>query len=111
MPRIRCARSLPVIRCHCQVFCLRVALCHVIMCISFCIRVRFMHPSFFPVDHFAIRHSYVIRWSLLTSSLVRVLNILEMDRGFPSGLATPPVDRLSSFAPFGGRLMLQRLTG
>ena len=41
---------------------------------------------------------------------VRVLNILGMARGLPSGLGIPPVDRLSSFAPFGGRLVLQRLT-
>ena len=42
---------------------------------------------------------------------VRVLNVLGMDQGLPSGLGTPPVDHLSSFVPFGGRLMLQRLTG
>ena len=62
---------MPVIRRHCHVICLRVALCHVIlcisyhviMCISFCIRVRLMHPSLFPVVCFAIRHSYVLRRS------------------------------------------------
>ena len=42
---------------------------------------------------------------------VRVLNFLGMDRELPSGLDTPPVDRLSNFVPFGVRLMLQRLTG
>ena len=41
----------------------------------------------------------------------RVLNILEMDRDFPSGLGIPLVDRLSSFVPFGVCLILQRLTG
>ena len=41
----------------------------------------------------------------------RVLNVLGMDRVLPSGLGIPPVDRLSSFVPFGGRLVLQRLTG
>ena len=41
----------------------------------------------------------------------RVLNFLGLDQGLPSGLSTPPVDRLSSFVPFGGRLILQRLTG
>ena len=83
---------------------------HVIMCMSFCIRVRPTHPSIFPVVRFAIRHSYVIRRPLLASFRVRVLNFLGMDRGLPSGLGIAPVDRLSSFVPFGGRLMLQRLT-
>ena len=41
---------------------------------------------------------------------VRVLNILGMDRDLPSGLGTPPVDRVSSFVSFGLRLILQRLT-
>ena len=40
----------------------------------------------------------------------RVLNFLGMDQDLPSGLGTPPVDRLSSFVPFGGRLILQQLT-
>ena len=62
-PRIRCARCLPVIRCRCHVICLCVAFYHVIMCISFCIHARFMHPSIFPVVRFAIRHSYVLRRS------------------------------------------------
>ena len=86
---------------------------HFIMssCALHCIRVRLMHPSIFPVVHFVIRHSYVIRRPLLVSFRDRVLNILRMDRGLPSGLGTPPVDRLSSFVPFGGRLMLQWLTG
>ena len=57
-PRVRCARCLPVIRRRCHVICLRVAFYHVIMCISFCIRVRLMHPSLFPVVRFAIRQSY-----------------------------------------------------
>ena len=72
-PRIRCARCPPVIHRRCHVICLRVAFCHVIicisyhiiMCISLCIHVRFMHPSFFPVVRFAIRHSYVPRRPLL----------------------------------------------
>ena len=33
------------------------------------------------------------------------------DRDFPSGLGIPPIDHLSSFVPFGVRLILQRLTG
>ena len=70
-----------------------------------------MYPSIFPVVRFAIRHSYVIRRPLLVSFRERVLNILGMERGLPSGLGIAPIDRLSSFVPFGGRLILQRLTG
>ena len=110
-PRIRCARCLSVIRRCCHVICLRVAFYHVIMCISFCIRVRLMHPSLFPVVRFAIRHSYVLRRPPLLSFREWVLNFLGMARGLPSGLGIAPVDRLSSFVPFGGRLVLQRLTG
>ena len=91
--------------------CLRVAFYHVIMCISFCIRVRLMHPSLFPVVHFAIRRSYVLRRPHLLSFREWVLNFLGMDRALPSGLGIAPVDRLSSFVPFRGRLVLQRLTG
>ena len=70
-----------------------------------------MHPSLFPVVHFAIRRFYVIRRPLLASLCVRVLNFFGMDRVLPSGLGIVLVDRLSSFVPFGGRLVLQRLTG
>ena len=108
--RIRCARCLPVIRRHCHVICLCVAFCHVIMCISFCIRVRLMHPNIFPVVRFAIRHSYALRRPPFVSCCERVLNFLGMARGLPSGLGIAPVDRLSNFVPFGGRLMPQRLT-
>ena len=83
--------------------------CHHVHCI--CIRVRLMHPSIFPVVRFAIRHSHVHRRTPLVSFRERVLNVLGMDRGLSSGLGTPPVDHLSSFVPFGGRLVLQRLTG
>ena len=60
------------------------------------IRVHLMHPSFFPVVRFAIRHSYVHRRTLLVSFRERVLNVLGMDRDLPSGLGTSPVDRLSN---------------
>ena len=73
-------------------------------------RVRFMHPSIFPVVRFAIRRSYALRRSPFASRCERVLNFLGMARGFPSGLGIAQVDRLSSFVPFGGRLVLQRLT-
>ena len=86
---------------------------HFIMssCALHCIRVRLMHPSLFPVVRFAIRRSYVLRRPPLLSFREWVLNVLEMDRVLPSGLGIAPVDRLSSFVPFGGRLVLQRLTG
>ena len=42
---------------------------------------------------------------------VRVLNFLGMTQGLPSVLGIAQVDRLSSFVPFGVRLILQRLTG
>ena len=76
-----------------------------------CIRVRLMHPSIFPVVRFAIRRSYALRRSPVVSCCEWVLNILGMARVLPSGLGIAPVDRLSSFVPFGGRLVLQRLTG
>ena len=86
---------------------------HFIMssCALHCIRVRLMYPSIFPIVRFAIRRSYVLRRSLLSYLRERVLNILGMARGLPSGLGIAPVDRLPSFVPFGGRLILQRLTG
>ena len=74
------------------------------------IRVRLLHPSIFPVICFAIRHSYVLRRLPFASSLVRMSNVLGMARGLSSGLGIAPVDHLSSL-PFGGRLILQRLTG
>ena len=49
--------------------------------------------------------------ALFVSCCEWVLNFLGMARGFPSSLGIAPVDRLSSFVPFGGRLVLQRLTG
>ena len=70
-----------------------------------------MHPSFFPVVRFAIRRSYALRRPPLLSFREWVLNVLGMDRVLPSGLGIAPVDRLSSFVPFGGRLILQWLTG
>ena len=83
--------------------------CHLVHFI--CIRVRLMHPSIFPVVRFAIRHSRMHRRTPLVSFRGRVLNVLRMDRGLSSGLGISPVEHLSSFVPFGGRLILQRLTG
>ena len=83
--------------------------CHHVHCI--CIRVRLMHPSIFPVVRFAIRRSYLLRCTPLVFFRVRVSNFLGMDRGLSSGLNIPPGVYRSSFVPFGGRLVLQRLTG
>ena len=44
---------------------------------------------------------------LSTSFRVWGLNISGLDRDLPSGLGLLPVDRLSSFVPFGLRLILQ----
>ena len=76
-----------------------------------CIRVRLMHPSILPVVILQSGAPTSSGAPLLFSFRERVLNILGMDRGLPSGLGIPPVDHLSSFVPFGGRLVLQRLTG
>ena len=89
-------------------FVMHLISCHHVHCI--CIRVRLMHSSIFPVVCFAIQQSYALRRSPFVSCCERVLNILGMARGLPSGLGLPPVDRLSSFVPFGLRLILQRLT-
>ena len=77
--------------------------CHHVHCI--CIRVRVLHQSIFPIVRFAIRRTPLVFFR------ERVSNILGTDRGLSCGLSIPPVDHRSSFAPFGGRLVLQRLTG
>ena len=82
--------------------------CHHVHCI--CIRVRLMHSSFFPVVRFAFRRFVLLRWSFLPFFRVWGLKISGLDRDLPSGLGLLPVDRLSSFVPFGLRLILQRLT-
>ena len=83
---------------------------HVISCIAFCIHVHLMHSSIFPVVRFAFRRFVLLRWPFLAFFRVWGLNISGLDRDLPSGLGLLPVDRLSSFVPFGLRLMLQRLT-
>ena len=81
--------------------------CHHVHCI--CIRVHLMHQSIFPVVRFAFRRSVLLRWSFLPFFRVWGLNISGLDRDLPSSLGLLPVDRLSSFVPFGLPLMLQRL--
>ena len=82
--------------------------CHHVHCIR--IRVHLMHSSIFPVVRFAFRRFVLLRWSFLDFFRVWGLNISGLDRDLPSGLGLLPVDRLSSFVPFGLRLILQRLT-
>ena len=93
--------------------CVVVVVMHLISCHHehcICIRVHLMHPSIFPVVRFAFRRFVLLRWSILPFFRVWGLNISVLDRDLPSGLGLLPVDRLSSFVPFGLRLMLQRLT-
>ena len=82
--------------------------CHHVHCI--CIRVHLMHSSIFPVVRFAFWRFVLLWWSILPFFHVWGLNISGLDRDLPSGLGLLPVDRLSSFVPFGLRLILQRLT-
>ena len=82
--------------------------CHHVHCI--CICVHLMHSSIFPVVRFAFRRFVLLRWSFLPFFRVWGLNISGLDGDLPSGLGLLPVDRLSSFVPFGLRLILQRLT-
>ena len=82
--------------------------CHHVHCIF--IRVHLMHSSIFPVVRFAFRRFVLLRWSFLAFFRVWGLNISGLDRDLPSGLGLLPVDRLSSFVPFGLHFILQRLT-
>ena len=50
-------------------------------------------------------------WKRMTKQKECRKNLLGMDRDLLSGLGISMVDRPSNFVPFGGRLMLQRLTG
>ena len=105
--------DIPSVVGFCFSFCILFMSCisyHVIMCISFayvfvsCIRA-FSLLSVLQSDTPTSSGA-----PLLFSFRERVLNALGMDRGLPSGLGTPPLDHLSSFVSFGGRLILQRLT-
>ena len=83
---------------------------HVIMCIACAYVVHLMHSSILPVVRFAFRRFVLLRWSFLSFFHVWGLNISGLDQDLPSGLGLLPVDRLSSFVPFGLRLILLRLT-
>ena len=93
--------------CHLFVCC--ILSCHHVHCIAYvfvsCIR------AFSPLSVSRSDAPMSSGVPLFVSCCERVLNVLGMDRGLSSGLGIAPVDRLSSFVPFGGRLILQRLTG
>ena len=93
---------------HVVIVVMHLISCHHVHCI--CIRVHLMHPSIFPVVRFAFRRSVLLRWLFLPFFRVWGLNISGLDRDLPSGLGLLPVDCLSSFVPFGLRLILQLLT-
>ena len=84
---------------------------HVIMCIAFAYVFVSCIRAFSPLSVFTIRRSYLLRCTPFVLFHVRMSNFLGMDRGLSSGLNIPPGDYRSSFVPFGGRLVLQRLTG
>ena len=96
-------------------FCLRVLLplsCisyHVIMCISFAYMFVSCIRAFSPLS---VLQSGAPMSSGVPFYLfrVRVSNVFGLDRDLSCGLGLLPVDRLSSFVPFGLRLILQRLT-
>ena len=97
---------------------MRVALCHVIICISYhvimCISFAYVFVSciraFSPLSVLQSDTPMPSGVPLSVSCCERVLNILGMARGLPSGLGIAPIDHLSSFVPFRVRLILQRLT-
>ena len=101
----------PSLPCHLLACCILPChhLHHVIMCIA--LHTCSSHAS----EHFS--HCPFRDPALLcppappfASFHVRVLNILGMARGLPSGLGIAPVDHLSSFGSFGARFVLQRLS-
>ena len=101
-PRVRVFVSVCCCRCHASHIMSSCAL-HLHTCSS--------HASeHFPRCPFCIPALLSPPVPLSTSFRVWGLNISGLDRDLPSGLGLLPVDRLSSFVPFGLRLMLQRLT-
>ena len=101
-PRVRVFVSVCCCRCHASHIMSSCAL-HLHTCSSHAFE-HFPHcPFCIPV----LRSPPVV-----ISSFFHVwgLNISGLDRDLPSGLGLLPVDRLSSFVPFGLRLILQRLT-
>ena len=89
-------------------------LCHASHIMSSCVlhsHTCSSHASeYFPRYPFCIPVLLCPPVPLSTSFRVWGLNISGLDRDLPSGLGLLPVDRMSSFVPFGLRLILQRLT-
>ena len=100
-------------RCRVFVFVL-FFLCHASHIMSACASHLHMCSSHasehFPRCLFCILAFLCPPASPFASFCVRVLNVLGLDQDLPSGLGILPVDRLSTFVPFGLRLILQRLT-
>ena len=106
--------DIPFVVRFCLSFCILFMSCisyHVIMCIAFAYVFVSCVRAFSPLFVLQSGTPTCTGTPPLVSFRERVLNILGMDRGLPNGLGTPPVDHLSSFVPFGGRLTLQRVTG
>ena len=97
------------------VFCFAFYSCHAYHIMSSCashLHTCSSHASeHFPHCPFCIPALLCHPVSSFTSFHERVSNVLGMDRGLSSGLSIPPGDHRSTFVPFGGRLVLQRLTG
>ena len=75
---------------------------------------QYLHPFEFPrFSPLSVLNTDTLARPRCTSKTLfgeRPKNILGVGRDLPSGLGISPVDRLSNFVPFGGRLMPQRLT-
>ena len=97
----------PLLPCH--LLACYILSCHHVHCIAYvfvsCIR------AFSPLSVLQSDTPMSSGVPLFVSCCERVLNFLGMARGLPSGLGIAQVDRLSTFVPFGGRLILQQLTG
>ena len=97
-------------------FCLRVLLSlscisyHVILCIAFAYVFISYIRAFSPLSVLHSGASFSSGGLFLSFFRVWGLNISGLDLDLPSSLGLLPVDRLSSFVPFGLHLMLQRLT-
>ena len=105
--------DIPSVVGFCFSFCILFMACisyHVIMCIAFAYVFVSCIRAFSPLSVLQ-SGAPISSGAPLLFSCVRVSNILGMARGLPSGLGIALVDRLSSFVSFGGRLVLQWLTG
>ena len=106
--------DIPFVVGFCLSFCILFMSCisyHVIMCIAFAYVFVSCIRAFSPLSVLQSGTPTSSGAPLLFSFRERVLNVLGMDRGLSSGLGIPPGNHRSSFVPFGGRLVLQRLTG